>query len=42
LISTTLVLRYEMQLEREGQELDVFERFNANPGALPVKIARMQ
>lgn len=34
------VVKYEMQLEREEQELDVFERFNANPGALPVRIAR--
>lgn len=41
ILISTLVWRVEMRLEREGQELDVFDRFQAKPGALPVRLTRL-
>lgn len=39
IIISTLALRYDMWLD-PNQELDVFERFNANPGPLPIHMQR--
>ncbi|KIW28136.1 uncharacterized protein PV07_07818 [Cladophialophora immunda] len=40
ILISSLVRRYDIQLEREGQELLIFERFNSNPGPLPIRIRR--
>ncbi|CAI4215970.1 unnamed protein product [Parascedosporium putredinis] len=39
ILISTLMLKYDLALE-PGQELDVFERFNANPGPLPITAQR--
>lgn len=41
ILISTLVWRYDICLEREAQKLDVFNRFHANPGALPVRLTRL-
>lgn len=37
---STLVRRYDMSLSRPGQVLEIFDRFNANPGPLPIRVKR--
>jgi cytochrome P450 len=42
ILLATLVRRYDMRLVEEGQQLTIFEAFNANPGPLPIKVIKRQ
>jgi cytochrome P450 len=42
ILISSLVRRYDMTLEHEGQELEIHERFNSNPGPLPIRIQLRQ
>ena len=37
ILISTLVLRYDMQFVHPNQELKIFERFQSNPGPLPIR-----
>jgi benzoate 4-monooxygenase len=37
---STLVRRYDMSLSSPDQLLEIFDRFNANPGPLPIRVKR--
>ncbi|KAG0645991.1 Benzoate-para-hydroxylase [Hyphodiscus hymeniophilus] len=40
ILVSSLIRRYNMELEHEGQELEIHERFNSNPGPMPIRIQR--
>jgi benzoate 4-monooxygenase len=40
ILISSLTRRYDLELMYEGQELLIFDRFNANPGPLPIQIRR--
>ena len=42
ILISSLTRRYDMELLHPDQELLIFDRFNANPGPLPVRIKRRQ
>lgn len=42
IIISSLTRRYDMELMYEGQELLIYDRFNGNPGPLPIRIRRRQ
>jgi cytochrome P450 len=40
ILISTLVRRYDMTLSGPDQPLEIFDRFNANPGPLPIRVKR--
>jgi benzoate 4-monooxygenase len=40
IVISTLVRRYDMSLSTPDQPLEIFDRFNANPGPLPIRVKR--
>ena len=40
ILISTLVRRYDMTLSSPDQPLEIFDRFNANPGPLPIRVKR--
>jgi benzoate 4-monooxygenase len=42
ILIASLVQRFDMEFERLDQELSTFERFQSNPGPLPVRLRRRQ
>lgn len=40
ILISTLVRRYDMTLSRPDQSLEIFDRFNANPGPLPIHVRK--
>ena len=40
IVISTLVRRYDMSLSEPDQVLEIFDRFNSNPGPLPIRVKR--
>ena len=40
MLISSLIRRYEMTLSKPDQSLEIFDRFNANPGPLPIRVKR--